>query len=134
MHGKKQACEKNTSSRWLYKHHTRKILLIFPSLSFSYFTYISLGCAAARELLATLLLFFFPCETYLTGTLLYCTVVIDPILTVKTCGSSVFLFLFFFSTLIALYCIALRCIASRPGKNVFYTIIFSTTAERPTSS
>lgn len=34
MHGKKQACEKNTSSRWLYKHHTRKILLIFPSLPF----------------------------------------------------------------------------------------------------
>lgn len=36
--GKKQACEKNTSSRWLYKHHTRKILLIFPSLPFSYLT------------------------------------------------------------------------------------------------
>lgn len=72
MHGKKQACEKNTSSRWLYKHHTRKILLIFPSLSFSYLTYISLGCAAAREFFRYFTVFF-PCETYLTGTLLYCT-------------------------------------------------------------
>lgn len=74
MHGKKQACEKNTSSRWLYKHHTRKILLIFPSLSFSYLTYISLGCAAAREFFRYFAALLFPCETYLAVQVPYCTV------------------------------------------------------------
>lgn len=89
MHGKKQACEKNTSSRWLYKHHTRKILLIFPSLSFSYLNYISLGCAAAREFFRYFTALF-PLRNLpdRTGTLLYCTVLIDPILTVKSAAAA----------------------------------------------
>lgn len=123
MHGKKQACEKNTSSRWLYKHHTRKILLIFPSLPFLTLPTSRWGCAAAREFFSLLCCSAFPLRNLpcRTGTLLYCTVVIDPILTVKKCGSSVSLFFLFFSTLIALYSIALRCIASRPGKTMSST-------------
>lgn len=123
MHGKKQACEKNTSSRWLYKHHTRKILLIFPSLPFLTLPTSRWGVPLLVNLFRYFTALFSPCETYLTlrVTVLYCTVVIDPILTVKKCGSSVFLFLLLFSTSIALYCIALRCIASRPGKKMSST-------------
>lgn len=76
MHGKKQACEKNTSSMWLYKHHTRKILLIFPSLPFLTLPYLHL--VGGVPLLVNFFRYFtallFPCETYLTVQVPYCTV------------------------------------------------------------
>lgn len=91
-----------------------------PQPSFSYLTYISLGCAAAREFFS-LLYCFFPLRNlpYRYLTVLYRRN--RPYFDCQKCDSSVFLFLFFFSTLIALYCIALRCIASRPGKTMSST-------------
>lgn len=127
--GKKQACEKNTSSRWLYKHHTRKILLIFPSLPFLTLPTSRWGCAAAREFFRYFTALF-PLRNLPGCTVLYrrnrpyfdCQKVRQQRLPLLP------LLLY-----IVLYRIALHCFA--PGKNnVFYTIIFSATAERPTSS
>lgn len=120
MHGKKQACEKNTSSKVVVQAPHQKNPSNLPQPSF-FLPYLHLvgGVPLLVNFFATLLLFFPLCETYLA--VLYCTVVIDPILTVKKCGSSVFLFLLFFSTSIALYCIPLRCIASRPGNTMSST-------------
>lgn len=88
MHGKKQACEKNTSSRWLYKapHQKNPSNLPQPSFFLPYLT----SCWGVPLLVNFLRYFavFFPCETYLTGTLLYCTVVIDLILTVKSAAAA----------------------------------------------
>lgn len=120
--GKSRLARRTHHLRWLYKHHTRKILLIFPSLPFLTLPTSRWGVPLLVDFFRYFtLLFISLAKLTLQVTVLYCTVVIDPILTVKKCGSSVFLFLLLFSTSIALYCIALRCIASRPGKTMSST-------------